>query len=425
MKRILFTSIFMLLAITIGYANDGTEISSKAKNDTASYVEVSGKIIDSKSDEPVVFASVVVTETSIATVSNADGEFTLKVPKTKESSTLLFTHIGYENKTIAVADLKGKSNVIPIKAIALPIDEVVIRSVDPHSLILEALSRVKHNYNLNPEMQTGFYRETIKQNRNYVSVSEAVMDIYKAGYKLGFDSDRIRIYKGRKSRDVKKMDTVIVKLQGGPRTTLMLDVVKNPGDILHPEMLEYYEFKLMGITSIDNREAYVIYFDQLMGVEYPLYNGNVYIDVETKAFTGMDFELSERGLPYASEILVKKKPSSLKVDIQSGHYLIRYRNEGGKWYLNYVRSELALSSKWKRKLFKSNFNIMLEMAVTDRDQENVEKFAYKEASKLNDVFIEQVTSFEDGDFWGDYNTIKPDESIEVAIEKLTKKLKRQ
>lgn len=423
MKKILFTSTLMLLALSTLFAVSGEESNLKSKNDSLSYIEITGKIIDSKTEDPIVFASVVLANTSIATVTNSDGEFIIKVPKNKKDGSILFTHIGYENKLIEISNLSDGKKQIALKAISLPIDEVVIRSVDALDLISEALGKVKENYTQEPEMQTAFYRETIKQNRKYVSVSEAVMDIYKSPYKTSFDADRIKIYKGRKSRDVKKMDTVIVKLQGGPKTTLLLDIVKNPGDILSREMLEYYEFKLEGITSINNREVYSISFNQILGVEYPLYTGDIYIDIKTKAFAGLDFELSERGLPYASEVLVKKKPANLDVDIKSGHYLVRYRLENDNWYLNHVRSELTLTSKWKRKLFKSDFNLMLEMAVTDRNKENIQKFTNKESAKTSDVFAEQVSSFEDGDFWGDYNTIKPDESIEVAIEKLTKKLK--
>jgi hypothetical protein len=396
-----------------------------AKNDTANYTEILGKIVDSKTAEPVIFATIVITETNIATVSNTDGEFILKIPKGKESGTISFLHLGYENTVINISELNGGKNFVKLRAAALPIDEVVIRSLSAEELILSALNKVKDNYSINPEMQTSFYRETIKQRKKYVSVSEAVMDIYKAPYRTTFDSDRIKIYKGRKSRDVKKMDTVMVKLQGGPRTSLMLDLVKNPGDVIGPEMMKYYHFKLNGITMIDNRETYVIKFDQLPNVEYPLYSGNIYIDVETEAFAGMNFGLSEVGLPYASEVLVKKKPSNLKIDIEKGHYLIRYRKGADAWYLNYVRSELALESKWKRKLFKSDYHIMLEMAVTDRDNENVTKIPMKESLKSNEVFTDKVTSFEDDNFWGDYNTIKPDESIEVAIKKLNKKVKRR
>ena len=100
---------------------------------------------------------------------------------------------------------------------------------------------------------------------------------------------------------------------------------------------------------------------------------------------------------------------------------VNYREINGKWVLNYVRSELAFRVKWDKKLFKSNINTMFEMAITDRDPENIEQFPYKETTKLNDVLNEQVEDEGNGDYWGEYNYIKPDESIESAIQKLNKK----
>ena len=114
----------------------------------------------------------------------------------------------------------------------MQIKEVIIRTSDPTELIQMAMRRIDENYKVSPEMLIAFYRETIKQNRNYVAVSEAVLDVYKAPYNNDFDVDRVKIYKGRKSQDVKKMDTLIFKLQGGPRTSFLLDVVKNPGALL-------------------------------------------------------------------------------------------------------------------------------------------------------------------------------------------------
>ena len=68
---------------------------------------------------------------------------------------------------------------------------------------------------------------------------------------------------------------------------------------------------------------------------------------------------------------------------------------------------------------------MLEMAITNKNPENIQKFALKETSKPRDIFTEQVHFFEDENYWGDYNTIKPDESIEVAIRKLNRQLKHR
>jgi hypothetical protein len=68
---------------------------------------------------------------------------------------------------------------------------------------------------------------------------------------------------------------------------------------------------------------------------------------------------------------------------------------------------------------------MTEMAVTDLDQENVIKYKYNQTAKMSDILAEQVTQFEDPDFWGVDNIIKPDESIEAAIAKLSRKMKRR
>ena len=115
----------------------------------------------------------------------------------------------------------------------------------------------------------------------------------------------------------------------------------------------------------------------------------------------------------------------MKVDIESANYLVKYRVYEDTWYLSYVRSELNFRCKWKKKLFSSRFGLMTEMAVTDLDRENITKYKYKQATRMSDILSEQVSQFEDPDFWGVDNIIKPDESIEAAIAKLSRKMRRR
>jgi len=396
----------------------------RKQNDTTSYTTLTAKIVDQNTNEPIVFASVYQTGTSIGTVTNSDGEFILKVPGKNPKGTISITHLGYRNKDVDISELLSKDNKILMESYSIPIEELVIRNLSPEALLMEALSKKRDNYNLDPEMQTGFYRETIKQNRNYVSISEAVLDIYNSGYRDNFDFDRIKIYKGRKSKDVKKMDTILVKFQGGPRTAMFLDLLKNPGVILDPDYFGYYKFNLNGIVKINDRDNYVVEFEQARSFEIPLYQGKVYIDVESLAITSVDFKLSDKSLNNAANLLVKKKPASMKIDVQKGNYLVNYRLIDDKWVLNYVRSEVVFRSKWDKKLFKSTITAMFEMAITDRDTQNIDRFPYKMTVKFTDVLADQVGAFEDVDYWGEYNTIKPDESIESAIKKLNKKLSR-
>lgn len=425
MKKLAGLIIVALILWTTGVnASMGKPPKEKQPNDTSTYTTLTARVVDKETEDPIVFATVFQTGENIGTVTNSDGEFVLKIPGRSPKGTISITHIGYKNTEVPVADLMKGKNVIEIESHAIPIEEVVFKKIDPLELLKTALEKVKDNYSGVPEMQTGFYRETIKENRHYVSVSEAILDIYNSGYRDNFDFDRVKIFKGRKSKDVKRMDTVLVKFQGGPRTAMFMDLIKNPGVMLDPDLFPYYKYTLTGIVKVNDRDNYVIDFKQFMKTDYPLYQGKIYIDMDSYAITSVDFKLSEESLENAGKVLVKKKPVGMNIEVVNGVYRVNYRQIGNTWVLNYVRAEVDFRIKWQKKLFRKNVKTMFEMAITDRDTQNVERFPYKVSVKYNDILAEQVEAFDDKDFWGEYNYIKPDESIEVAIEKLNKRLKR-
>ncbi len=393
--------------------------------DSLAYKSYTGKILDKETSKPVVFANVVLQGTSIGTVTNADGEFLIKAPANSDIQVLEITHLGYETKLIKLPELEGDNASIMLASVTVPIEGVTVSYGNPVDLLLKAIDNIPQNYSEDPVMLKAFYRETIKQNRNYVGVAEAVLDIYKAEYLGTTEYDRPLIYKGRKSQDYKKMDTVIVKLQGGPYISLMLDIAKHPGEILSSDMMDQYTYTYGGITSVQDRQAIIIKFEPKPYVDMPLYRGNIFLDVENLAFIGMDFMLDDDNIAEAAALFIRKKPASMKVDIESANYMVKYRVFEDTWYLSYVRSELNFKCKWKKKLFSSNFGLMTEMAITDLDIENVTKYKYRQTSRMSDILSEQVSQFEDPDFWGVDNIIKPDESIEDAIAKLSRKMRRR
>lgn len=425
LNMIVMPALLAMLILSVALPVQGAPaVRVKAVKDTT-YRVFSGIVIDVLTKKPIVFANVYLMKSSVGTVTNSDGEFVLKVPSEELDKTLGISFIGYNNVELKLSDLSSEENVIKMESSSVAIKEVIIRTSDPTELLHMAMRRIDENYKVSPEMLIAFYRETIKQNRNYVAVSEAVLDVYKSPYNNEFDVDRVKIFKGRKSQDVRKMDTLIFKLQGGPRTSFLLDVVKNPGALLSDDFINFYEFNFGGFITIDGRDNYVIEFDQKDNVNYPLYKGKLYLDTKNLAFSRLDFELSDKGIDLADNELVRKKPIDLKVNVIGAHYMINYRVLDDRWYLNHVMTELSFDCKWAKKLFKSTYTTSLEMAVTDRDDEEVDRFKYKEAAKMTDVFSDQVKYFTDADFWGEYNYIKPDESIESAITKLNRKLKRK
>jgi hypothetical protein len=270
---------------------------------------------------------------------------------------------------------------------------------------------------------TSFYRETVKKNRTYVAIGEAVVEIFKAPYDNFVRYDGARIYKGRKNNDVSKMDTVLFKLQGGPTTSLELDMVKNPEMVLTLESMKNYDYSLLNIVEIDNKRNYVVEFKQKPSVETPMFFGKLYIDVESYAISEVEFGFDLSNKEEATSMFIKRKPLGMDVIPTAANYLVKYREQDGLWYFAYSRAEVRFTVDWKKKLFNTNYTTMSEIAITDRTEEEVIKFANKEKLKYTDIFTDEVSAFADPEFWGDYNVIEPDQSIEAAINRLARKLK--
>jgi hypothetical protein len=67
------------------------------------------------------------------------------------------------------------------------------------------------------------------------------------------------------------------------------------------------------------------------------------------------------------------------------------------------------------------------MAITDWETTNPgdNKDLLKDRLRPSIIIADAVSGFSDPDFWGPYNLIEPDKSIEIAIEKIRKKLERE
>jgi hypothetical protein len=423
-KHISLITAVLLLAFTAQTVSAGN-LSNKKKNDQQNFITIKGKVVDAQSKTPLVFAAVAVKESNVAIVTNIDGEFTLKISDPGNSKNLEISFLGYKNKTIPLSDLRdnGYKNEIMLEPAPIPIKEIVVRPLDPENIVEKAIDLISKNYESVPNLMTAFYRETIRKNRTYVSIGEAVIEIFKAPYTNDIRFDNARIYKGRKSSDVQKMDTVLFKLQGGPTSVLQLDIAKNTESILTRDAMKNYDYTLTGVVEIDNKPHYVINFIQKPSVEIPLFMGSLYIEIDSYAITEAEFGFNLSNKEAAASIFIKKKPLGMKITPEVATYRTKYREQDGKWHFAYSRAEVKFKIDWNRRLFKTYYTTMSEIAVTDRTDQEVIKFAGKDKIKYTDVFSEKVSSFTDKEFWGDYNVIEPDQSIESAIHRLNRKLK--
>ncbi len=384
-----------------------------------SYITISGQLKDSKTGEKITLATITVPNTGIGTVSNSDGEFLLKINTSLNAEYFEVSHLSYATKQFKISEAAGNSQVFLLDIQPVMLKEIPVVPQDAREIVETAFRNVGRNYSMAPNMMTGFYREYVMQRRDYISVSEAVIEIFKAPY-AGIQEDQVKIFKGRKASSVKKADTLMVQLQGGPKVLMLLDIVKNPDLSIAMDDLDNYRFELGTVVNIDDRQNWVVDFEPNPLKEGPLYFGKLYISQENYAITRAEFSLDLSDESKASGAFVKKKPLGLIFMPISTSYLVTYKEQEGRNYLNYVRVDLKFRCDWKRRLFKNNYSIMSETAITSRSEDHVIKFGSDETFKSTMVFAEKVEDFTDVDFWGEYNIIEPEESIESAIKKLAK-----
>ncbi|EGK01525.1 SusC/RagA family TonB-linked outer membrane protein [Dysgonomonas gadei] len=127
MKDIFTKKVFMcirtgLLIITLLATGSPQYISASVHKTEQAQKEVTGKVFDSSNKETLPGVSVSVKGTNIATMTDADGNFSIKVPYAE--ATLVFSYIGFQPQQI---ELKGRTTlnvdlVEDIKAL----DEVVV-----------------------------------------------------------------------------------------------------------------------------------------------------------------------------------------------------------------------------------------------------------------------------------------------------------
>ncbi len=403
---------FLLFSFTSLYANSGT-----------SYITISGIVKDQKSNKKLEYVNVSVSGTGIGTITNEDGRFTIKINDSLQTHALEFSRIGYYNKQIAIGstDIADITILMTVNAKELP--EVVVQYADPLTVLKQALEKIDKNYSPNTNLLIGFYRETVKKGRNYIDISEAVIDIYKTPYSKGIYSDRVEVVKGRKLLSQKVSDTLAVKLVGGPVLSVSADVVKNPDFFLSANELPLYQFSYEDPVMIEQRPHLVIKCKPVGVSPHPLFNGKIYIDRNSLTISKVELSLDMDDKAKVTTAILRKKPAKLRFKPEEVSFIINYKQHNGVTYLNYIENVIRFKCDWKRRLFSTNYTVVSEMIVTDIKSDNILKISNKSAFRNDHALTDKVRDFYDENFWEDYNIIEPSESLESAINKLKKQYK--
>ena len=376
---------------------------------------VRGTVTDAGTGKSMESVAVSLPGRTYATVTNSDGEYVIK--SDAPINELIFTCLGYASVR-KKTDGEGKLNV-SMKRIAIQLDGAMVVSGNALDLVRQAIFMIPVNYPEQAELMDCFYRETIRKRQRYTYICEAVSRIYKYGYKHGVAADRTALDKSRVLLSQKRRDTLSVKLQGGPTQAVTFDIAKNPDFFIDEEIMCKHKLVLAGTDYIDGRAQFVVKVSPEAISDFALYNGTLYIDCETFAFTRAELSM-DMSSPYlvTRQILVKK-PAQLRFTPKEVSFIVNYRKAGDIYRLSYCRTTMRFACDWKKRLLSTNYTVVNELVVTGV-RDTATPIRWQEMFSPRDVLMDKSKLFDDPDFWKDYNIIEPTESLERAIGHLKK-----
>ncbi|WP_452221154.1 carboxypeptidase-like regulatory domain-containing protein [Lacinutrix salivirga] len=444
--------------------------------------ELKNIIIDEALYTPIENASIYVQNTTIGTVSNVDGKFTLVVPEKHAKDTLIVSSIGYKSFKVPVNEFDNAMEVFLESEVA-SLDEVVLiadpRPTTGNDIVVRAINRLPRNMPDSSYIQKGFLRHKERNKKEFKWLIESAISVYDSSFAVGSKEQlKINVDQVRKSYDLRDLDSLFsystylrykaknvnLKAKNLRRDTIetaslikaikwndtrvnglenlfkgKLNLVRNAQGakaLFGDNILSNHQFKLDTILVDNGRKLYKI--EILKGEDYVglntegIYNegfnaqGWIYIYYDNYAFKKIEYEL------IAASKAQKSRSKTLYATNVNHKLVISYREYNNKMYPNYIYYE---TPKLVNVGFKPKGKVSEEELAKYNNEERyyytVQEILFTEIILDQEEVNQAMTSnwdpdiFSpkpyDKDFWKNYNTLLESEEDEKLINDLTKR----
>ena len=365
---------------------------------------ITGKVSD-QTNQTLPGSSIYIKGSYIGTVSNSQGYFKMKVPKTYQSGKLCISSIGYQTKEISLKKLITPL-LVKLQKDTAQLNEVLVMPKDTLlALLRRAYGKIKDNY---PDIDTrmkGFYRETYYEPniKEYLYFGEAMLDVFKTPYS-NTSKGQVKIIKSRMNKHPLYHNYSSVMWYGGLHFPINLDDVKRHASYLSPNDFKKYDYSIYK-DKLNNQSVYRIEFEPKEDQKTE-YKGKFYLDIKTLAYLYSERIYTDYGIEKRSRSL---SPHALTVTQRTKRLKYKYWN--GKYYFSYISdTENLYNKKTQSELIQFN-----EYLTTDISTENVNPIPFTEQTEYKDVFYLKAKNIQESN-WQDQNLIQPDSSLNKLIE---------
>lgn len=378
---------------------------------------ISGKLVDSETEEPIIFASIGIDGKSVGTVSNTVGEFDFHVPYVYKDYNMVIRMLGYTNIQVKISNYAFRDTVVfMMNKSSQVLEEVVIRdSLTGADIVSAAILNIDKNYADQPFMMNGFYRDLKKVGGKYFSLLEAAVKIY--------DEDYIEPKNKNRLRERVALIEVRKSLGYSNRFTRYFDEYNLLEDLLLHNNIRYRQFP-----------EEEVFYSSFKRAETTVYNGKrvhvascnfavpdnqgamlikLYVDAESYAIVRMEYKRT-----FNQEILRKKGDLVSKYisDIKT----IDFKEYLGKMYLNLITLESQVNW-YDEETNELKFETELQQELLINNIEINPDGRIGRTEKMRRYGLQYQDQNYNKDFWNNYNVIKDtplDNEIVADLEEL-------
>lgn len=378
-------------------------------------VKIQGRVIDEENKEPLSYVNISLQNKNIGCISNEEGDFLFTFWEDYNNDTLNFSCVGYKTTHVILADLNDTLNIIELVPAPILLSEVIIKPEAAIDIIKEAINNIPKNYLTNPYNMIGFYRELIREKQDFHKYAEGIIGVYR---EKG-EKELIKLVKGRKRENLKAFG-VHKKANptlGGPIGCFYKDITSYEREFFNNKYLKYYDYKIDGITSINEKPVYIISFNKKPEAKKGRYKGKIFIDKLSKAIIRANYEYNEYGIRKSRPDAIQRGLAKIIVGVtfeSLGSFAsVNYTEINGKWYLKSVKYKIVDKLTKKKKVYI--YTTEKELMISEINKEEIRKFNKEELLNTKKEFSKQIGEY-DEEFWKNYNTLKVTKSQKMLID---------
>lgn len=407
-----------------------------------------GILLESSTNDPIVFATIQIKDQNNGVISNMDGSFKIPSSYISDSTELLISCIGYKSLEVHGSQLHPiKPNLLYMDMEAIDLANVTLyaekrKKMSAKRIVKKSVESIADNYDTNPFSLLGYYREYQEENGEYVNLSEASLEIIDKGFdNIDLLNTQVKIYNRQTvegfridttarlpydyQTGIKTIERAFLEGYGGNEFMILRvhDPIRNYNinsfdfvNRLESDFVRNHSFSILGTQQLDSEPMYVIGFKR-NHIDYRV-DGRLHI-------SKIDYAI------HKFEYAFKKNLSNSSIDEGSGpdgldrplfKTVTEYRRIGDKMYLNYSSFQNTFSIQVPGKFRTQEIGVLPDQkSIRIRFSETPSKESAKKKGAYSVKFRNKRIRIKSVQVQGPLVFLYPDIDEETLISSLTER----